>query len=52
MRLGQDLLREEVRRQTPDPLTRRELLSQVSSLYDPLGLALGLASEEPFKEQK
>lgn len=38
MRLGQDLLREEVRRQTPDPLTRRELLSQVSGLYDPLGL--------------
>ena len=28
MRLGQDLLREEVREQTPDPLTRRELLSQ------------------------
>ena len=38
MRLGQDLLREEVRGQTPDPLTRRELLSQVSGLYDPLGL--------------
>lgn len=38
MRLGQDLLREEVRSQTPDPLTRRELLSQVSGLYDPLGL--------------
>lgn len=38
MRLGQDLLREEVREQTPDPLTRRELLSQVSGLYDPLGL--------------
>ncbi|XP_070408825.1 uncharacterized protein [Nothobranchius furzeri] len=38
MRLGQNLLREEVRTQTPDPLTRRELLSQVSSLYDPLGL--------------
>lgn len=38
MRLGQDLLRKEVRTQTPDPLTRRELLSQVSSLYDPLGL--------------
>ncbi|KAL3991581.1 G protein-coupled receptor kinase [Sarotherodon galilaeus] len=38
MRLGQDLLREEVRERTPDPLTRRELLSQVSGLYDPLGL--------------
>lgn len=38
MRLGQDLQREEVREQTPDPLTRRELLSQVSGLYDPLGL--------------
>lgn len=38
MRLGHDLLREEVREQTPDPLTRRELLSQVSGLYDPLGL--------------
>ena len=38
MRLGQDLLREEVRSQMPDPLTRRELLSQVSGLYDPLGL--------------
>ena len=38
MRLGQDLLREEVREQTPDPLTRRELLSQVSGLYDPLSL--------------
>ncbi|KAL4005116.1 hypothetical protein ACER0C_004829 [Sarotherodon galilaeus] len=38
MRLGQDLLTEEVGEQTPDPLTRRELLSQVSGLYDPLGL--------------
>ncbi|KAK7918663.1 hypothetical protein WMY93_009947 [Mugilogobius chulae] len=38
MRLGQDLLKEEVRSQTPDPLTRRQLLSQVSGLYDPLGL--------------
>ncbi|XP_023810653.1 uncharacterized protein LOC105357885 [Oryzias latipes] len=38
MRLGQDLLKEEVRTQTPDPLTRRQLLSQVSGLYDPLGL--------------
>lgn len=38
MRLGQDLLLEQVRAQTPDPLSRRELLSQVSGLYDPLGL--------------
>lgn len=38
MRLGQDLKLEEVRAQTPDPLTRRELLSQVSGLYDPVGL--------------
>lgn len=38
MRLGQNLLKEEVRSQTPNPLTRRELLSQVSGLYDPLGL--------------
>lgn len=38
MRLGQDLQLEQVRAQTPDPLTRRELLSQVSGLYDPVGL--------------
>ncbi|XP_068507449.1 uncharacterized protein [Syngnathus scovelli] len=38
MRLGQDLHLEQVRAQTPDPLTRRELLSQVSGLYDPIGL--------------
>ncbi|KAL1250911.1 hypothetical protein QQF64_018707 [Cirrhinus molitorella] len=38
MRLGQDLLLGQVRVQTPDPLTRRELLSQVSGLYDPIGL--------------
>ncbi|KAI7792395.1 gag-pol fusion polyprotein [Triplophysa rosa] len=38
IRLGQDLLLEQVRTQTPDPLTRRELLSQVSGLYDPIGL--------------
>lgn len=39
MRLGENLSREEVRTHVPDPLTRRELLSQVSGLYDPLGLA-------------
>ena len=38
MRLGQNLLQEQVRPQTPDPLTRRELLSQVAGLYDPSGL--------------
>lgn len=38
MHLGQDLLRDEVKGQTPNPLTRRELLSQVSALCDPLGL--------------
>lgn len=39
MRLGVNLSREEVRAQAPNPLTRRELLSQVAGLYDPLGLA-------------
>ncbi|TKS65757.1 hypothetical protein D9C73_028022 [Collichthys lucidus] len=38
LRLGQNLLKEEVRMQAPRPLTRRELLSQVAGLYDPLGL--------------
>lgn len=38
MRLGQDLLPDQIRTQSPDPLTRRELLSQVAGLYDPLGL--------------
>lgn len=39
MRLGENLSRNEVRAHVPNPLTRRELLSQVSGLYDPLGLA-------------
>ncbi|KAM9744581.1 uncharacterized protein ACNS7B_011726 [Menidia menidia] len=38
MRLGQDLQLDQIRIQTPNPLTRRELLSQVSGLYDPIGL--------------
>ncbi|XP_052429387.1 uncharacterized protein LOC127970733 [Carassius gibelio] len=38
VRIGQDLLEEEVRLRTPNPLTRRYLLSQVAGLYDPLGL--------------
>jgi len=38
VRTEQDLLEEEVRLKTPNPLTRRHLLSQVAGLYDPLGL--------------
>ncbi len=38
MRVGQNLLKEEVRAKTHNPLTRRELLSQVAGLYDPIGL--------------
>lgn len=38
MRVGQDLREGKVRPGTPDPLTRRELLSQVAGLYDPIGL--------------
>ncbi len=38
MRVGQNLLKKEVRAKTPNPLTRRELLNQVAGLYDPIGL--------------
>ncbi|KAJ7998129.1 hypothetical protein DPEC_G00219380 [Dallia pectoralis] len=38
MRVDKNLLNEEVRGRTPNPLTRRELLSQVASLYDRIGL--------------
>lgn len=38
MRVGKDLLKEEVRTKTPNPLTRRAVLSQVAGLYDPIGL--------------
>lgn len=38
MRVGLNLREEEVRPETPDPVTRREQLSQVSGLYDPIGL--------------
>ena len=37
MRVGKDLLIEDVRPSTPHPLTRRELLSQTAGIYDPLG---------------
>ena len=38
MRMGQNFEEEEIREKTPNPLTRRELLSQVAGLYDPIGL--------------
>ncbi|KAM9764604.1 uncharacterized protein ACNS7B_019486 [Menidia menidia] len=38
VRLGEHLKKENVRLETPDPLSRRELLSQVAGLYDPIGL--------------
>ena len=39
MRTGLDLREDEIRDGTPDPLTRRMLLSQVAGFYDPIGLA-------------
>lgn len=38
MRIGKYLLKEEVKTETPYPLTRRALLSQVAGLYDSIGL--------------
>lgn len=38
LRMEEDLLQEEVRLRTPNPLTRRHLLSQVAELYDLIGL--------------
>ncbi|KAF1394915.1 hypothetical protein PFLUV_G00006080 [Perca fluviatilis] len=39
MRTGLDLRENEIRGSTPDPLTRRMLLSQIAGFYDPIGLA-------------
>lgn len=39
MRTGVDLREDEVRGKTPNPLTRRMLLSQIAGFYDPIGLA-------------
>ena len=39
MRTEVDLTEEEVEAKTPNPLTRRVLLSQIAGLYDPIGLA-------------
>lgn len=39
MRTGFNLSMEDVREGTPNPLTRRIILSQIAALYDPIGLA-------------
>lgn len=39
MRTGLDLREDEIRGSTPNPLTRRVLLSQIAGFYDPIGLA-------------
>ncbi|KAJ8014386.1 hypothetical protein DPEC_G00039680 [Dallia pectoralis] len=46
MRVDQNLLKEELRRRNPNPQTRRELLSQVASLYDQKAILVG----KTFKE--
>ena len=38
-RSGPDIKREQIPREIPDLLTKRMILSQVNSIYDPLGLA-------------
>lgn len=38
MRTGVNLCMEDIRKGTPNPLTRRILLSQIAALYDPVGL--------------
>ncbi len=45
MRTGLGLREDEIRGSTPDPLTRRMLLSQIAGFYDPIGLA------SPAKQQ-
>lgn len=37
-RIGQNLLQEQVRRQRPNPLMLRELLSKALGVFDPVGL--------------
>lgn len=39
MRTGLDLRKEELRANTPDPLTQQIMLSQIMGFYDPIGLA-------------
>lgn len=52
MRVGKDLLEEEVRTETPNPLTRRALLSQVAALYDPIGLVAPVKQKGAILVQK
>lgn len=52
IRLGKDLLKEEVRPETPNPLTRRVLLSQVAGLYDPMGFAAPVKQRGPILVRK
>lgn len=58
MRMGQKLQEEEIRERTPNTLTRRELLSQVAGLYDPIGLVMptkqkgAILVRKPFQEAR